>query len=242
MATDRKSLPKINSPKLSAVWPKLDKPDYGSKQFPDPDGKFKTRARGSLEAAPIQALIRKLQPLHDAAIQEAEEKFKQLKVETRKKLGSVTVNPLYTTLYDQETEQETGEIEFSFSRKASGTFKKGPKAGQKWSHKLAVFDAAGKLMAKVPEIWSGSVIKVQFTASPYFIPGTGAAGLALNLEGVQLLELVKGGERSAKDFGFGAEEGYEHDDAADDTVDSDGEAFGADETGGTETGSEEDGF
>jgi hypothetical protein len=78
-----------------------------------------------------------------AAVAEAEEQFKQLKIDSRKKLGKVSVNPLYETLYDKETEEPTGEVKFTFKRRASGTFKKGPKTGQKWSHKLAVFDSKG---------------------------------------------------------------------------------------------------
>jgi hypothetical protein len=241
MATERKNLPKINSPALPAAWPKLDKPDYGSKQHPDPDGSYKTGLVGRLDNPAVQALVRKLEPLHAAAVAEAEEQFKQLKIDSRKKLGKVSVNPLYETLYDKETEEPTGEVKFTFKRRASGTFKKGPKTGQKWSHKLAVFDSKGRLMAKVPEIWSGSIIKVQFTASPYFIPGTGVAGLKLGLEAAQLIDLIKGGERSAKDYGFGEEDGYEHDGSAEDT-DTEGESFGGDETGSTETGSEDDGF
>ncbi|WP_051247723.1 hypothetical protein [Inquilinus limosus] len=235
---DKKSLPKFNSCRLTAVWPKLDKPDYGTKQFPDADGKFKTRGRGRLDDPNIQAMIKKLEPLHAQAVEAAEEAFKQLKVETRKKLGKITVNPLYSTIYDPETEEPTGEIEFSFSRRASGEFKKGPRAGQRWNHKLAVFDARGKLMVKVPEIWSGSIIKVQFTAEPYFIPGTGACGLRLGLEAAQLIELVQGGERSAKSFGFGEEDGYTHDDSAvEDEAPEEG--FG-DETGATDDASSGD--
>ena len=149
MAESRKTYPKLTSFRGIFVWPKLDKPDYGNKQFPDPDGKFKTRLRGTLTNPAVQAFIAKLQPLYDAALAEAREKFKELKPETRKKLKDITENQLYTELLDAETEEPTGEIEFNFSRKASGEFKKGPKAKQRWNAKLTVYDAKGKPMLKV---------------------------------------------------------------------------------------------
>ena len=89
---------------------------------------------------------------------------------------------------------------------------KGPKEGQRTHTKVMIFDAAGEVIQKVPEIWGGTVAKVAFTASSYFIQGTGAAGLKLNLDAVQIIELRQGGARSASDYGFGTEDGYTHSD------------------------------
>jgi len=96
---------------------------------------------------------------------------------------------------------------------ASGEVKNGPKKGQKWSRKPMIFDAAGQPMRKVPDIYGGTIGRVRFSLRPYFIKGTGAAGLKLALEAVQIIDLVSGGQRSASSCGFEAEEGYVHSDA-----------------------------
>src|SRR5699024_3019131 len=94
--------------------------------------------------------------------------------------------------------------------------KKGPRKGRRWNRKPQFFDAKGKPMLKVPDIWGGTVGKVSFSfvTDGYFIPGTGACGISLQLEAVQIIDLVSAGQRSADDYGFGEEEGYEHDDEA----------------------------
>lgn len=231
MADDKKKRIKITSAKGRLGFPKLIEPDYGNKEYPKPDGEFSTKLVLELEDAATQAMIAKLQPLYDAAIAEAEELFKKLKPETRKKLGAVKANPLFTELLDKETEEPTGEIEFKFSRKASGTFKKGPKEGKKWTATVPLFDAKLRpIKAKGLQIWGGTVAKISFEPSAYFIPGTGAAGLKLNLESAQIIELSSGGARSARDYGFGEEDGYEHEDRED----ADEGAEGSEDQGDTE--------
>ena len=50
---------------------------------------------------------------------------------------------------------------------------------------------------------------MSFDVSPYFIPGSGAAGIKLRLNAVQVIDLVSGGGRDAEGFGFEKEDGYE---------------------------------
>jgi hypothetical protein len=209
MTEQRKKKPMFTTPKLPLKWPKLDKVDYGTKEHPKPDGQYVTKMVAQADDPVVKAFLRQIEPAYREAIAQAEEEFKKLKVETRKKLGKITINDLFTTLYDKDTEEPTGEIEFKFAMKASGK----RKDGTKWSAKPAVYDAKGKVMTVVPEIWSGSIAKVSFEAVPYFIPGTGAAGLSLKLKAVQIIEMRQGGARAAKDFGFGEEDGYEYDEA-----------------------------
>lgn len=225
---DKKPLPKFRSPKGRLGFPKLSEPDYGSKDYPKPEGEYSTKLVLQFDNAATKAFLKSLQPHYEAAIEAAKEEFKKLKPETRKKLGKVTENPLYTELLDKETEEPTGEIEFKFAKKASYVAKKGPKAGKTVHTKVALFDAAGAVIAKAPEIWGGTVASVAFTASPYFIPGTGAAGLKLNLDAVQIIELRQGGGRSAADYGFGKEDGYTHSEPED----RDEEGADKDEDGG----------
>ena len=199
--TDKKAKPfKTTTPKGVFKFPKLIEPDYGSKDYPDPDGSYKVTLVLSQEDA--QALIKKLQPEFDKAIEAGREAFAKLPVANRKKLGDLKVADFYTEVYDKETEEPTGEIEFKFKAKASGTTKE----GKAWKRDLAIFDAKGVPVTKLKSIWGGTIGKVSFSATPYFVAGQGTAGLSLRLEAVQIIKLSQGGNRSASDYGFGAEE------------------------------------
>lgn len=219
------------TPKQTFKFPKLNEPDYGTKDYPKENGEYSVKTLAQADSPATKKFLAFLQPHFDEAISEAKRQFKELKVETRKKLGDITINPLFTTLYDQETEEPTGEIEFKFAMTASGEIKKGPKAGQKWSQKPGIVDAMGNTLAKPPAIWGGTEGLVSFELSPYFIPGNGACGLKLKLVGVQIVDLKTAGERSASSMGFGKVEGgfdgstYEAEDE-DDTASSEDEDFG----------------
>jgi hypothetical protein len=200
-------------------WPKLTEVDYGTKEYPKPDGEYSLKLIGELNNPEVQAFIAKWQPLHDEAIKRAEAEFKALPVATRKKLEKVIVNPLYAEQYDEETEEPTGKIEIKFAMQASGTYKSGPKQGKKWSRKPGIFDAKGNEMKPAPSIWGGTIGRVAFEVGlnkegvpGYFIPATGAAGLSLRLQAVRILDLVSEGSRDAAAYGFDEEEeGYEYD-------------------------------
>ena len=230
MASNRPKAPSFVSFKGTFVFPKLSEPDYGNKDYPKPDGEFSTKIKGDANDAEVKALIAKLEPFHSAAVAQAEEEFKALKIETRKKLGKITVNPLFETEYDED-EEPTGNILFKFSMKYSGTFKKGPKEGKVWKRVPAIFDAKGNKLPyfdkqnnpipNMPAIWGGTVGRVSFELGlnkegkpGYFVPATGAAGLSLKLQAVRIIDLVSGGQRSASDYGFDQEEeGYTKDEA-----------------------------
>ncbi len=229
MAEAKKKYPKFTSCRLTFKFPKLSEIDYGTKEYPKPDGEYSTRGVVSADDPSVKAMLAKLAPLHAEAVAAAEQEAKAMKVEQRKALekkngkGLIQVNDLFTTLYDQETEEPTGEIEFKFAMKAGGIVKKGPKTGQKWSRKPDLYDAKGQLLKKAPAIWGGTIGKVSFEVSPYFIPGTGAAGLKLGLLGVQIIDLVSGGQRTAASHGFGEEDGYSHEGSFDDETPEGGE-------------------
>ncbi len=201
--TKKEKLPSFVSPKGVFRYPALTSPDYGTKEFPKADGEYKVQL--ILTEAEAKPLIEKLQPIFDAAISEGEEKFKELKVEQRKKLGSLKVNDFYATEYDQETEDPTGNLIFKFTMKASGKDKK----GGTWERKPALVDAKGTPLKDIKGIWGVTVGKVSFDVSPYFIPGSGAAGVKLRLNAAQIIDLVAGGGRDAEGFGFDKEDGYE---------------------------------
>lgn len=208
MANKKQKNPEFTSPRGVFVFPKLNDPDYGNEKFPKPDGEFSVQLR--LSVADAEAFVEaKLKAPLEAAIASAREEFDKLPVGTRKKLKDITENELFRIEYDKETEEETGYVLFKFAMKASGK----TKAGKAWSRKPVIFDAKGKPLTKAPSIWGGTEGKVSFEARPYFIPGTGTAGLKLALNAVQVIDLKSGGGRDAGGYGFGEEDGYEYDEA-----------------------------
>lgn len=245
----KKKRPTLTSDRGVFKYPRLNEPDFGTEKFPKPDGAFSVKLVMSLAAAeafisrPQKALEGKsLADLHAEAIAEGQTKFKELKVDVRKKLKELTVNPIFKTLYDGDTEEPTGEVEFSFSMKYRvPVWKSGKKTDEKTTRNCVIFDAKGNRMKKAPNIWGGTVGKVSFAPSAYWVAGTGAAGLSLNLEAVQVIELVSNGEKSADAYGFGEEDGYTYEEPAaeqkDEFADETGKTGNSEAPSGTDDGS-----
>ena len=234
MSTEKRpKRPQFVSPKGRFRYPKLNDPDYGNDKHRKPNGEYNVQLILKAGSPEAQKLIKDLTPLHQEALATASEQFKELSLKARKafekdgKTGP-SLNALFETLYDKETEEETGEIGFKFATKASGVYQSGPKKGKPWKRKPEIFDAKGKRMFPAPAIWGGTEGKVSFEAGGYFVEGTAAAGLKLYLKGVQVLKLVSEGGASAESMGFGEEDGYEYsapDDAPEgDFADATGEA------------------
>ncbi|WP_417623165.1 hypothetical protein [Parasphingorhabdus sp.] len=221
----------LNTPPGVLKWPKVTEPDYGTDKFPDNDGSFNTKVTYDGSDPAVTKFTNRLDKLMDRARELAEEKFAELPVKARKQIeaksGGIQPDLPYAPVYDEETEEETGEIEMRFKRKYSGEFKKGPKAGRKWYAKVGLFDSAKppKPLKKGIEIWGGTTAIINAEFFPYFVAGTGAYGITRRLNAVQVLELVSaGGERSASSYGFeGSDDGFDSSDIeADDDEGSDG--------------------
>jgi hypothetical protein len=207
------------TPKCVFKFPKLHAVDYGSREYPVPNGQYVVTGVFKLADPQVQAFVKRLEAELEKAREAAQEKFSALKVDVRKRLeakGGIQANALYKVVYDQETEQPTGEIEIKFQLPYKVDIKKGPKAGTSIYNKPIIVAADGTPIPanKVPEIWGGTegIIAYSHPEGGYFIEGTGLYGLKLRLVGVQLIKLVAGGERSASSLGFTAQEGLSVDD------------------------------
>jgi hypothetical protein len=206
--TKRKSL-RFNTPIGIAKWPKLTQPDYGSKEHPVPEGVFSVKMLFDEADPKFAAFRKKMQAYLDAVEPRALAEFAALKKPQRDKLKEPSKNELFTPVYDED-ENPTGQVEMRFSMKASGVVKNGPRAGKKWSRQPDLFDAFGrKITNRDFSIWGGSELIVGFNIDPegYFVAGTGAWGIKCQLDAVQIVTLRSGGERSASDYGFQAQEG-----------------------------------
>lgn len=101
---DRKIV-KLTTPRATFKWPKLNEPDYGSKQYPNPDGSYSVKLVFDENDPAFQKFRTKIEKYHEAAVENGREAFAGLKVATKKKLGDITINEPFTIVYDEETEE-----------------------------------------------------------------------------------------------------------------------------------------
>ena len=188
-----------------ALFPKLTEPDTKFKE----EGEYSVKLiLTAAEAAPIRERC-------EAIRQQAfDERFEEIRSEKPKmsaekiresiKLADLPIKPYE----DPDTGEETGEYQVNFKMKASGVSKK---TGKEWTRRPLIFDAQNNpVNPDGLEIWSGSVLKVAYTLSPFCTAALGA-GVSIRLLGVQIIELVSGNARDAASLGFEKEEsGYTH--------------------------------
>lgn len=189
------------TPKGTAIYPKLNVPDTKYK----PTGEYSTKLKLSGEEA---------QPLIDQYEAEAARFFEEVRAElnattgpkagkakARAKTLKLAADKPFKPEYDEEG-NETGNYIINFKMPAR-IVREGK---EDIVLKFDVFDAAGKKLAKVPDVWGGSILRVSGQMRPFDSPTVGV-GLSMRLQAVQIIELRQGGQRDAAGYGFGAEEG-----------------------------------
>ena len=211
--TEERRYPAFATPRGVFKAVHLTEPDFGNEKFPKPDGEYSVTVLYRANDPAVIAFLAALNPLHEEALETARaaarEALKKLPAHAHKAFGDVVNNDLFRTVFDRETEEPTGEIEFKFTMRAGGAVRQGPKKCMAWRARPDIFDAKGSLVLKVPAIGAGTEGRIAIEASPYFIPITRVAGLMLRLKAVQIIKLVSAGaRRSASSYGFGEEDGY----------------------------------
>ena len=99
-------------------------------------------------------------------------------------------------------EYKDGDIVFKFKTASSFT----TKAGEEITRTIPVFDAHGKPIKEKINIGNGTIARVAYTLIPYWVSKV-VNGIKLRLEAVQIIDLKEYGEKEAKGYGFGDEEG-----------------------------------
>lgn len=108
-------------------------------------------------------------------------------------------------------ETKDGDMFFKFKTKSTYT----TKAGETLKRVIPIFDSNGKTLPKNVDIGHGSTVRVSYTIAPYY-KSRKIKGIALYLNAVQVIKLVKRGEQGADSFGFGTVAGgYVSDEVAD---------------------------
>lgn len=99
-------------------------------------------------------------------------------------------------------EDKDGDIVFKFKANSHYT----TKSGEMHKVTIPVFDAYGKPIKDPLSIGNGTIAKVAYTLVPYWISKV-VNGIKLRLDAVQIIDLKEYGEKDAKGYGFGEEEG-----------------------------------
>lgn len=123
-------------------------------------------------------------------------------------------------------EDKDGDIVFKFKANSHYTTKSGE------THKVTipVFDAHGKPIKDPLSIGNGTIAKVAYTLVPYWISKV-VNGIKLRLDAVQIIDLKEYGEKDAKGYGFGEEEGFSAPEEDDDSPFVDSSEEDTDEDG-----------
>lgn len=194
------ALPKIVTPRGTALWPHLSTPDTRFNEA----GEYKVTLVVAEAAA--QKFIAGLDKLADEAFEDAKSKCKPAKIKTLLK------HVPYEMECDEEG-NETGNVLIKFKSKASYENKK----GETVSMKPTLVDGKGKVITKKLNIGNGSEIVINCSPKGFYLAATNQAGVTLYLNGVQILKLVEYGA-SAESMGFTAQEdGFDADDVAEAT-------------------------
>ncbi|WCD55428.1 single-stranded DNA-binding protein [Pseudomonas phage phi 21A] len=167
---------------IAAPYASLQKPDFGSADFPQPRGEYKVNLIvPKKDAAP---LIAKLTKIADDSYAEmvAEHEANPPKVAPGKRPVPVRQGDM------PWFEDGEGNVVFKFKCYASYE-----KDGEKREINLKVADSRGKKMDVVPNISGGSELKVRFSVFPYKWNTAVGASIKLQLDGVMLVKLVEFG-------------------------------------------------
>ncbi len=110
--------------------------------------------------------------------------------------NQLSIQEPYAPVYDRETGDATGDVEFKFKLKA----KVNTRDGRTFEQKVAVVDAKRTPMTDEIAIGNGSDVKVAFEPMPYMVAGTKKVGVSLRLKAVQVIDLVEYGSPAASVF------------------------------------------
>ncbi len=187
------------TPKGTLGFADLDKP-YQFVKDGVPQGKPMYKAQIILEAEDAQAVIDLFQPIVDEEYKNA---FENAKPADKKKI----------------TKKSILEPEFDDQGNETGRYILSAKTQYK---PLVVDSKKNKMPAK--GIWGGSTVKLAYKIKPYFMASAKDVGIAFRLQGVQVIDLVSGGDGAVNVFGeedgFVAEEGMFEEDTSDTSTDS----------------------
>jgi hypothetical protein len=186
----------ITAKGIAAPYAALQKPDFGTKEFPQPRGEYKVNLIVPLKEA--KADMERITKLYDSSYAEfvAEHEANPPKVAAGKRPVPVRQGDL--PFFDN------GDGTVTFKFKCYASFEKD---GEKKEITIRVADSRGKTMSVVPNISGGSTLKIRYSMFPYKWNTAVGASVKLQLEGAMLIDLVEFGGGD-DDWGDVEEGGY----------------------------------
>ncbi len=173
----------------TALWAKVFEPDT---KF-NPLGDFSINLQ--MPVADSVEMSEKLEEIVQVAFKEAIEKDPRLK-------NTLSTQEVCQPVYDRDTGDDTGNVEFKFKLKA----KVQKRDGTYYEQQPAVLDSKKVPMSKDTLIGNGSKVKVAFEPVPYVMSSTKKVGVSLRLKAVQVIDLVEYGNSATSVFD--EEDGY----------------------------------
>ncbi|MCS5594362.1 MAG: DUF2815 family protein [Porticoccaceae bacterium] len=168
----------------------------------EPDTKFNPLGDYSINLQMPEANSGKMCEQLESLIQET---FNKAVKEKPPLKNTLTTQDIVTQVYDRDTGDPTGDVEFKFKLKA----KVQRRDGDYYEQQPAVLDSKKNPMGKGSLIGNGSRVKVAFEPIPYVMQSTKKVGVSLRLKAVQVLDLVEYGNAATSVFdeedGFVAE-------------------------------------
>lgn len=182
---------KFTTPPCIAIWPKLTKPD----SYKNGPLNFNTKLRLAADDPFVVELCKHAERCF------AEQKAK-LVADGNKKAAKELVNVGYPFAADLDEEGlPTGFVKILCKRDAVKYAGTGDDKKEVGRVNIPIFDGAGNKVEGL-DIWGGSTIRVSGWISSYYFPANKAAGAALRITAVQVLNLVSSGSGSADSYGF----------------------------------------
>ena len=173
----------------TALWAKVFEPDT---KF-NPLGDFSINLQ--MPVADAAVMSEKLESIVQVAFKEAIEKDPRLK-------NTLSTQEVCQPVYDRDTGDDTGNVEFKFKLKA----KVQKRDGTYYEQQPAVLDSKKVPMSKDTLIGNGSKVKVAFEPIPYVMSSTKKVGVSLRMKAVQVIDLVEYGNSATSVFD--EEDGY----------------------------------
>jgi hypothetical protein len=167
----------------SALWAKVFEPDT---KF-NPLGEYSINLQ--MPVADAAAMSEQLEGIVQAKFNEAIKEDPRLK-------NTLTTQDVCTTVFDRETGDDTGLVEFKFKLKA----KVQKRDGTYYEQQPAVLDSKKVPISKDVLVGNGSRVKVAFEPITYVMSSTKKAGVSLRLKAVQVIDLVEYGNSAASVF------------------------------------------
>ena len=167
----------------SALWAKVFEPDT---KF-NPLGDYSINLQ--MPVADAAAMSEQLESIVQAKFNEAIKEDPRLK-------NTLTTQDVCATVFDRETGDDTGLVEFKFKLKA----KVQKRDGTYYEQQPAVLDSKKVPISNQVLVGNGSRVKVAFEPIPYVMASTKKAGVSLRLKAVQVIDLVEYGNSAASVF------------------------------------------